>query len=218
MLRPLPVVLQRLASCRLLPAAHQRQTPDLQQFRCRKEHHVHGIAVYRIAQAALIDHQRLHPSPFRLHRTSQPGWPCTHTNHVVCRHICSISPFFTRLRNSKRGNLSATGRLATIFAIVSNAPRQRLEGAPSRPPFCRMDSYDQSRNALLLLRLPRAKKVVFSSCFPRRCDQPFTTFDSPRPPPIPSETSPTRSTSPASPPLASVSKQILRLPPASTSH
>src|SRR5215469_12832013 len=161
MLRPLPVVLQRLGSRRLLPAAHQRQTPDLQQFRCRKEHHVHGIAIYRIAQAALIDHQRLHPSPFRLHRTSQPGRPCTHTNHVVCRHIRSISPFFTRLRKFEAWQPVCCRQVGYHFCDRSNAPRQRLEGAPSCPPFCRMDSYDQSRNALLLLRLSRRKRSSF---------------------------------------------------------
>src|SRR5262249_61551104 len=107
------------------------------------------------------------------------------------------------------------GRLATIFAIVSNAARQRLEGAPSCPPAGWILTI---KAETLRPRLSHAKKVVFSSCFPRRCDQSFTTSDSPRPPPIPSETSPTPSTSPPSPPLASASKQILRLPRASTSH
>ncbi len=97
MLRTLPVIFQSLNPRRLVPARHHRQPADLQQLRRRKKHHVHRVVVNRIAQASLVNHQRPHPHPLRLHSASQPGRPRSNANNVISIHNLSISRSINRL-------------------------------------------------------------------------------------------------------------------------
>ena len=71
----LPVILQRLDAHGLFRRANQRQVADFQQFRSREEHHVDRVVVNRVAQAALVDHQRPHSRALRLDGAGQPGGP-----------------------------------------------------------------------------------------------------------------------------------------------
>src|SRR6516225_1326339 len=125
MLSALAVILQRFQSRGLVSQAHHRQITDLQQFRRREKHHIHRIIVNRIAQAALVNHQRPHPRALRLHGARQSGRPRSHPNEVICGHLSSI-------RRSSRSYAYPRGRRSSDPCLPRSdgSKTTELEAAP----------------------------------------------------------------------------------------
>src|SRR5208282_1683984 len=56
-----------------------------------KKHHVDRVVVNRVAQAAFVDHQRVHPRALGLDGAGQPGRPRANANNVVsCHNVFSL--------------------------------------------------------------------------------------------------------------------------------
>src|SRR5215472_14530522 len=204
MLRALAVILQRFQSRGLVSQAHHRQIADLQQFRRREKHHIHRIIVNRIAQAALVNHQRPHPRALRLHGARQSGRPRSHANDVICGHLFSI-------RHSSRSYACPRGRRSSDPCLPRSDPQKPRNLRLPHPCCLRVGSCDRALRAFLFA-FPALPWIANRSwCW---CQGIYnfilTIYDFPKSPPTPRETSPTPATAPPSPPIPSLSTQTHR--------
>ena len=84
------VILERLGASGFLGGAGERQIADFEKFRRGEKDHIDGIMIERVAQAALVDHQRAHPRAFCFNGAGQAGGSRSDANQVVCAHESSL--------------------------------------------------------------------------------------------------------------------------------
>jgi NAD-dependent DNA ligase len=63
------VILERFLAGGILGGACERQIANFEKLRRREKHHIDGIMVQRVAQAALVNHQGTQSRAFRFNGT-----------------------------------------------------------------------------------------------------------------------------------------------------
>ncbi len=80
------VVLERLGAGRLLSEGRHGEFADLEQFGRGEEHHIGGVVVERIDDAALFEENGVEPAPLQLDPAGQSGRTGADNNHVKFAH------------------------------------------------------------------------------------------------------------------------------------